>query len=357
MVQPGSQHWLAETDLNALARSRFNGFFGKSAMPQSIAVARGEFACASLSASTETEQLESIRRAGKSAKLIMDGIAPLGAYASGLLGARLSRQGVTAIWLEDADGAWVAICKSGRWLSARSIPLRSMAGTSPSDIVLRECLANGVADPTHIFTAKIGGPSPKTWLQSFDDIGPLLMARHKAQAIRPNFSPRKCHLGLFAFSLAAVAMLGSVLAWRSLQANYAHELASQEQQELESQRLEADARRSREAFETSFRAALNAYRAQTAGWPDLMKVLIESGGEAVALTSLKAEVLEGSLSIEGEAKSFTDVQAFADQLATQPLLQSVRVTSLAPGEQGSGQARFALTAKWDPRQQRQKEQP
>lgn len=348
LVLPGLEHWLKDDDLIALARSRLASFYGTDQSRREVVVSRGNYGAPCLAVSMSKNLLGGIRAVAAARKVRLIGVFPSAALAVKALGRELNAPTSTAIWLEDSDSFWIGFREKGHWLATRGVAANVLRHATRPDILQREHLSAGLPAVDRIcFGALNNTQVPDEWRQSA-----IVFADHiHALAAQPsalNFlNERKNKAGWLLLLVALVMLAATLYVWSDRQHRYADVLASVTQSNVIADKASDEGRRTLASFEEDYHRATSAYRFQMAPWGELFTALNESGGTALGLTVLKADAIDGSLTLEGEATRFDDIQAFVDKLAENPLLRDGKVTSMQPGgDSSAGRVRFSLGIHW-----------
>lgn len=348
VVLPGLEHWLTEADLQALGRSKLAAFYGTDQSARAVIASREAYGIPGLAMSVSRRLLEGLRAQGAGYGTALAGPRPLAALMVEGLTKELSQPQPTAVWIEEADTVWLGLRADGQWRSARSLPASMLRHTARSDLLQRECLAAGLVGVERICHAAVGVDGTSDWgARAIDCTGRLAQLPGRSTGIFDFGRKPRPRLGWTVLAAALAGVAATAYAWIDGQAKYA---AASEAlvQRRQTQTQAAETQRSADdALQAEYARALVAYRLQRLPWADLLTALNESGSDAIGLTDFKADALDGTLALAGEAKRFEDVQAFADALGARPQVRGLRITSMAPGgESSGGRVKFAIAATW-----------
>lgn len=349
VVIPGLVHWLADTDLQALGRTRLAAFYGTDQEQREVLVSRENYGIPCLGFSAPQRLLDALRAVAAAQRVTLVGIRPLAATTIATLSKEIRASPVTAIWIEENEFLWIGLCADGQWRSARSLPSFALQHTTRHDLLQRECLAAGLVSVDRIFCAAIGVVPPNEWGEMATDISQRLQTagRHHSVAAIDFDVKRRHRMGWILLLTALGGLATTASAWIEGQASYiAATEALMQQRQTETQASE-QRRATTEAFQAAYARTMTAYRFQSLPWSELFTALNECGGETIGLTDFKADALNGSLAIEGETTRFEDLQAFADALGQRPRISGVRITAMAQSiESGTSRIKFSLIATW-----------
>lgn len=350
LVLPGLERWLRHHDLDALARSRLERFYGNHQDQRQVTVAREGYATPCVCASVEQNLLNDLLSVARRRRVRIAGIWTLVDLLLAGIRHQLQHRETAAVCVEEPEGLWIGLFRHGEWVSARSIPVHLLGSGRVADLLERECLSAGIATPAHLWWGSLedneGSSRPAN--------AELIDIRHKFPngGLRGELNflkPNSSSLGWGLLVAALVATIASTAIW-SEQEDRRLEMARMMEGKM---RQDQVAGQRRQDFELKAAAdhgrALAAYRLQMAPWDKLIDLINTSAEDAVELSHFQADVSERSLKLEGAAKRFEDIQEFIDRLKKQPELEGIEFLSAAPREASVlGNVHFSISAKWNP---------
>lgn len=349
LVLPGLEHWLKNDDLIALARSRLASFYGTNQNEREVVVARGGYGIPGVAASISMGLLTHLQDVAKARSVKLIGVFPLAALAMNILAHEGKSPVRTAIWLEDQDAFWVAFCDNAHWISMRSIPANTLRHATRPDILQREHLSAGLPTVNRICFGALRNDIqvPDEWRPSATEYTDHINGSDAQPSILNFLNERRNRTTGFLLVAALIVLIATLHIWNDRQSRHAEALAVLTETKTIADKANKEERRMLDSSENDYRRAMSAYSHQMAPWGGLFSVLNESAGSAIGLTTLSADALDGSLALEGEAKRFDDIQAFADKLSENPMFRDGKITSMLPGgEASAGRVRFGFGIHW-----------
>lgn len=355
VVLPGMEYWLKDADLQAYARARLAAAHGADQNSRFIFVDRENYAVPMLAASLPNTLVEQLRAECLSHKVRLQSLLPITTRLVQVLQEALTKPAPTAIWFEEADAAWLALHAEGKWLSVRNIPAPMLQRMNRADLLHRECLASGLPSLARVYSARVDRQPLSDLGRPCIDCSEQLLA---APSRRRGIGDSK-RTGLFpgwaVLSAASLAAAFSIYAWIDQQSAYSEASRMQMEQQQILEHDQQARRAAHAAQQASHVEALSAYQRQQAPWDDLLNTINQAMGETIKLDLLDIDALDGSISIEGKASRFEDLQVLTDLLQANPHLSKIEVASLArESETTDAPIKFSMTAIWNPQQEKGK---
>ncbi|MRR32043.1 hypothetical protein EG834_17320, partial [bacterium] len=217
---PGLVHWLKNSDLVALGRSRLAAFYGTDQVQRKVIVSREGYGAACLAASAGKELLDCLEQTADARQVDIVGIQPLAARAIEVLRKELCGNSALAIVIDEVDALWVGLRANGSWRSIRNLPASALRYSSPLDLLKRECLSAGLSGVEYIYCAASGSADAPVldWGQDSTDFSDRLRLGGGARRLDLSFREKRgSRMGWYLLGASIIALMGSAYAWRNLQ--------------------------------------------------------------------------------------------------------------------------------------------
>lgn len=356
IVLPGLEHWLKDADLQAYSRARLAAVHGSNQNDRTIFVDRENYGIPALAASFPTRLGEQLQAECHARKIRLLGLQPLATWMIKVLPKPQNDPAPTAVWFEEPDIAWIGLHAEGTWRSVRNIPASMLQRTNRADLLLRECLAVGLASVRRIYSGHVGCSPISDFGQPSIDCSKQLVDPLPRGTNAYGCSGRSRHFyGWTVLSAALLATAITAYVWVDQQSTYAKasEMLS-EQQQIRKQ-IDEIKRVANAAQQTSYSAAITAYRRQQLPWNALLDAINQSASGKIELTVFKVDAIDSLITLEGTANRFEELQALTDALRTHPQLSKMRISSMTREiDTQAMRVKFSMTANWKPAQDNEK---